>query len=88
MFSGPGAHPCSDIGRLQSDINRIDRDLSRKVDAYEMSTINSNVASMECAIEEIRSLYDGFCFKLETFETNQEETNQEIIELKELLSKG
>ena len=53
---------------------------SRKVDKHELHTTNSNVASLECAIGEIRSALDGIRTELqklqEDFLNHTQEPNE------------
>lgn len=73
MAGGPARHPCSDTGRLESDIDRLANEVHRKADSHEISTLNSNVAHLERANEELSSICDGLRSRLETCEEKIEE---------------
>lgn len=81
MYTGPPAHPCSDTGRLQSDINRIDSELRRKADSHEITTLSSNVADLARSIRDVGSVCDGFLRQLEILKEVQDGFRERIAEL-------
>ncbi len=66
--SDPASHPCSDTGRLQSDVSRLVSELSRKAEQHETSTLNSKVADLARSIGEVSSICFGLCTRIERLE--------------------
>ena len=62
----------SQIGSLQSDIRDIKSELNRKVNSYEISSLNSKVASLEHTIGQLSTEVNGILFKLQTLEENKQ----------------
>ena len=65
---GPMRNPCSDTGRLESDISRLENEVNKKADSYEISTLNSNVADLARSIGEVSSICSGLCSRIEALE--------------------
>lgn len=78
MTSGPMRHPCSDTGRLESDINRLENEVRRKADGYEISSLNSKVDALVSAVRDISSICDGILSRLQTCEENTQEIQRKL----------
>ena len=57
--------PWTDTGRLQSDILSIKSELSRKVNNYEITSLNSKVVSLEHTLGELCTKVTGLCSQLQ-----------------------
>ncbi len=77
MFSGPMSDPTGAVGRLQSDISRIDNEVRRKANDHEVSTLNSNVADLSRSIGEASSVCYGLCSRIETLEAQMQRMVEE-----------
>ena len=62
---GPLRAPWTDTGRLQSDILSIKNELSRKVNNYEITSLNSRVVSLEHTVRELCTEVTGLCSQLQ-----------------------
>lgn len=76
--SGPARYPCSNTGRLESDINRLASEVSRKADKYEISTLSSDVGNLAHSIGEVSSVCHGFCSRLEATENAIQRIKDEL----------
>ena len=70
MASGPYSAPWTDTGRLQGDVDRINSELHRKADSYEVSSLNSKLDSVERTCGELRTEIDEFRNQLEHLREN------------------
>ena len=78
MFTGPAAHPCSDTGRLQSDINRIENQLRNKADSYNIQTLSKKIDLLVQAIRDVDSVCDTLLSRIEACEIKQQELEVRI----------
>jgi len=62
--------PWTEIGRLQSEVSDINRQLNGKVESYEVHAIRSNVDSLERSFRSLSSDFDELRFRVETSENN------------------
>jgi len=62
---GPLRAPWTDTGRLQSDILSIKNELSRKVNNYEITSLNSRVVSLEHTVRELCTEVTGIRSQLQ-----------------------
>lgn len=69
-MTGPLSAPWTEIGRLQSEIQSLNSKLQGKVNSYEVSSLTSSMASLECTIREISSTLDGFRNELSELQEN------------------
>lgn len=65
---GPPRHPCSDTGRLEADIGRLQGEVRRKAESYEITTLSNNVADLARAVREVSSVCSGLCSRIEACE--------------------
>lgn len=70
MASGPFAAPWSDTGRLQGDIDRLNSELHRKANEYEVSTLRSTVGSLEYSVRELSATCDVLRSELSQLQEN------------------
>lgn len=59
-------HPCSDTGRLQSEIRDVERKVSQCAQSHEVHQAQRNVDSLEHTVRELSSVVDGLRYELET----------------------
>ena len=60
--------PWTEIGRLQSDVSDIKRQLNNKVDNHEIHTLRNNVDSLERSMWELSSSVDELRGRIEDAE--------------------
>ena len=70
--------PWTEIGRLQSDVSDIKRQLNGKVESHEIHSLKSNVDSMERSLREISSNFDALRYRVEETENK---IDQILLEL-------
>ena len=64
--------------RVEWRVADIERDLQRKADNYEVSTLRSDVVSLERALGEVRSENDGFRSQLQALQDQIERLSQSL----------
>jgi len=64
--------PWTEIGRIQSDVSSLTSDVRNKADNHEIHSIISRLDSLERTLREISSTVDGFQFRLQELERNQQ----------------
>ena len=65
-------HPCSDTGRLQSEVRDLDRKISQCAQSHEVHQTQRNVDSLEHQLREISSTLDGLRSELQTVQEDNE----------------
>ena len=60
--------PWTEVGRLQSDVSDIKRQLNGKVDDHEIYSLRSKVDSLEHSLREISTSLDEFRYRIEDAE--------------------
>jgi hypothetical protein len=60
--------PWTEIGRLQSEVGDIKRDLFRKADSHEVRALNGRVDSIESSLQQIRIEVDGLLNRVQAME--------------------
>ena len=53
MSSGPMRNPCSDTGRLESDVNRLESALHNKADTWEISDLKNSIIRLQNKVESL-----------------------------------
>ena len=81
MFS----HPCSDTGRLQSDLSNLECTVRDKAESYEVSSLRSDVDRMEYTVRELSAEVVQLRYELQRVEGGGEQVLErlEAIEEKE-----
>lgn len=70
-MSYPNQPPWTGIGSLQSEVSDIRNQLSRKVNDYEIHSINTRLDRLEYTLREISSVLDGLRYRCETLEEKE-----------------
>lgn len=65
-------HPCSDTGRLQSEIRDLDRKVGQCAQSHEVHQVQRNVDSLEHQVREVSSLLDGVRSELQSLREKNE----------------
>jgi len=64
----PTQAPWTEIGRLQSDLSDVKRQLNNKAENHEIHTLNIKVDSMERSMRELSSNIDELRYRIEDAE--------------------
>ncbi|KKK63382.1 hypothetical protein LCGC14_2994850 [marine sediment metagenome] len=68
MTTGLLEAPWTGLGRLQSDVDNLSSRIQGKADSHEVYSLKSRLDSLERTVGEIRSLVDGFDYRLQATE--------------------
>jgi hypothetical protein len=67
-MSYPLQAPWTGIGNLQSDISRIESELHRKANNYEVTSLHSDISTLANSIREVSAIVDELLCRLERCE--------------------
>lgn len=67
----PLYHPGTDVGQVQREVHDLERKINAKAEDCEVREVNSKLDSLERAIREIRTGFDGMEYRLQELEANQ-----------------
>jgi predicted nucleic acid-binding Zn-ribbon protein len=66
------AHPCSDTGRLQSEVSDLNRKVSQCAQSHEVHQTQRNVDSLEHQLREVSATLDGLRSELQALQEDNE----------------
>ncbi len=62
------AHPCSDTGRLQSQVRDLERKMSQCAQAHEVYQTSRDVGNLEHTVRELSAVVDELRYRVEIAE--------------------
>jgi len=73
-------HPCSDTGRLQSEIRDVERKVNQCAQSHEVHQAQRDVDNLEHTMRELSSMVDGLRSELQTLQEENDTIKRTLEE--------
>lgn len=67
----PPEPPWTNLGRLESEVSDIKRQLSDMARSHEVHAVAGRLRSVEYTLQEMRTELDGLCYRVQVLEESQ-----------------